>query len=86
METGVALLQSKFKVNGGETMINRVKKIRKDKDLSQFELSKKSNITQSDISQIENGKIFPYPGWRKRLSEALKVPEVELFPEIEKEA
>ena len=64
-------------------MNNEVKKTRKNKGLSQFELSKLSNITQSDISQIENGKIYPYQGWRKRLSEALEVPEKELFPEIE---
>ncbi len=62
--------------------MNRVKKEREKKNWSQFQLAKKSNINQGDISQIENEKIFPYPGWRKRLSEALEVKEEYLFPEI----
>ncbi|WP_050748586.1 helix-turn-helix domain-containing protein [Halothermothrix orenii] len=65
--------------------MNRVKEIRNKKDLTLLDLAKKTDIATSDISQIENGKKFPYPGWRKRLSEALEVPEKELFPEIDKE-
>ena len=66
-------------------MVNRVKKTRIKKGLSQFELSKGSNITQSNLSQIENGKIYPYPGWRKRIATALEVEEDYLFPEIYKD-
>ena len=61
---------------------NKVKEMRKEKNLTQFELSKLSNITQADLSQIENGKIYPYPGWRKRIALALEVEEDFLFPEI----
>jgi len=63
--------------------MNRVREERKKKGLSQFQLAKISDINQGDISQIENEKIFPYPGWRKRLANALKVDERYLFPEIE---
>jgi len=66
-------------------MFNRVRKARNNKKMTQFELSKKSNITQAALSQIENGKIYPYPGWRKRIAEALKKREYYLFPEIAKE-
>lgn len=59
--------------------MNKVKEIRELKGLSQFQLAKKANITPSDISRIENNKIFPYPQWRKRISEALNVPEKEIF-------
>ena len=59
-------------------------KIRNNKGWSQFELGKRADITQGMISQIETGKIFPYPGWRRKLSEALKVDEEYLFPEINK--
>jgi transcriptional regulator with XRE-family HTH domain len=63
--------------------MNKLKEIRELKGLSQFELAKKADITPSDISRLENNKIFAYPGWRVRLSEALEVSEVELFPDNE---
>lgn len=66
-------------------MFNRVRKARNNKGMTQFELSKKSNITQADLSQIENGRIFPYPGWRERIAIALNKEENYLFPEIAKE-
>jgi transcriptional regulator with XRE-family HTH domain len=59
--------------------LNKVKEIRESRGLSQFDLAKKANITPSDISRIENNKIFPYPQWRKRISEALEVPEDKIF-------
>lgn len=62
--------------------MNNLKKIRKLKDLSQFDLAKLSNITPSDISRIENNKLYAHPGWRKRLSKALNVPEDEIFQNI----
>ncbi len=58
---------------------NRVKEARSKEGISQFELAKRSNIAQSNISQIENGKIFPYPGWRKRIAAALNLEEDYLF-------
>lgn len=60
-------------------MNNRLKRIRKARGLSQFDLAKRADITPSDISRIENNKIYAYPGWRKRLSKALDVPEEKLF-------
>jgi hypothetical protein len=32
---------------------------------------------------IVNGKMTPYQGWRKRISDALEIPEETLFPESE---
>jgi len=60
--------------------MNNLKKIRVELGFSQFDLAKLANITPSDISRIENDKIFPYPGWRKKLSEALGKTEIEVFP------
>lgn len=60
---------------------NNLRKYRKEKGWSQFELAKRSNIPQSRISQVEHGKIEAYPGWRKRLSNALRIKEGQIFPE-----
>ena len=61
-------------------MNNRLREIRKGKGLSQLRLAFMTDIAPWDISRIENGWIKPYPGWRKRLSKALGVSEIELFP------
>ncbi len=58
---------------------NKLRKIRESKGLSQLELSAKTKISPGAISNIENNKIYAYPGWRKRISEALEVPEDKIF-------
>ena len=61
--------------------MNALKEIRTKAGLSQLDLAKKTNIAPAEISRIENGWLYPYPGWRKRLAKALKVSEGELFPD-----
>lgn len=60
-------------------MTNRLAEVRRSKGFSQFELARMTNISPSVISQLENGKLWPYPGWRARLASALDVQETELF-------
>jgi len=60
--------------------LNRLREVRKEKGLSQLKLAFMTGIAPSEISRIENGWLKPYPGWRKRLSRALDMPESELFP------
>lgn len=55
-----------------------IKEIRKQQGLTQTELSKKAKITQTALSQIENGK-RPGDKTLKKLSEALKTPEALLY-------
>lgn len=62
-----------------------LKKFREEKGLSQLQLSVKTEIAPGTISNLESGKIFAYPGWKKRISEALEISESELFPENESE-
>ena len=61
--------------------MDNLKKIRTEQGLSQLSLAKLTDIAPSDISRIENGWLKPYPGWCKRLADALEVKENELFPE-----
>ncbi len=61
--------------------MNNLKKIRISRKLSQFDLAKLSDVAPSDISRIENGKLYAHPGWRERISKALNLPEHEIFPE-----
>lgn len=60
-------------------MIGRmIKEMREQKGLSQLELSYDTKIAPSNISAIEAGKLYLYPGWRKRIALALDVSEDEL--------
>jgi len=61
---------------------------RQRQGLSQQQMGFRAEISPSTISRIENGKIYPYPGWRKRLAKVLGWSEEqadELFKEVTKE-
>lgn len=62
-------------------MKNMLRKFRENKGLSQLQLSMKTGIAPNIICNIENERIIAYKGWKKRISEALNVPEQEIFPE-----
>ena len=61
--------------------MNRLKEARNRTGISQLRLSLFTGIAPADISRIENGWLYPYPGWRKRLARALGTTESELFPD-----
>jgi len=64
----------------------KLKEERKKRGWSQTKLSGLTGIASSDISSIESGWRRVFPGWKKRISEALGVhgPEAErLFEEVE---
>lgn len=65
---------------------NNLRKIMREKEVSGLRLSKTTDIAPATISGIVNNRILPFPGWKKRISEALDVPEIEIFPEIEEKA
>lgn len=62
---------------------NRIKEVRVQKGISQLELSYRTKIAPSNISAIETCKIHVYPGWLKRIAEALEVSEDELISSSE---
>lgn len=60
--------------------VNNLRKLRKSRGLTQFELAKLCNINPSDISKIENGIFLkPYKKWITSLTAVLEVSEDELF-------
>ena len=57
-------------------------KIRENEGITQAELSRLTGISRPDISRLENGKIYPYSGWKKKLAKALDVDPEILFQEV----
>jgi transcriptional regulator with XRE-family HTH domain len=55
---------------------------RKRRGWSQRQLAQRADIGEATISRLEAGKVYPYPGWKKRLSRVLRVPGDELFQEV----
>ena len=60
-------------------MVNRLAEIRKKRGLSQLKLAYLTGIQPTDISRVETGRLKPYPIWRKRLAQVLRIAEAELF-------
>jgi transcriptional regulator with XRE-family HTH domain len=63
---------------------NKIREKRIEAGLSQIQLATLTGLGNTVISDFELGKRFPWPKARKRLAQALKVPESELFPNGEK--
>lgn len=57
-----------------------LKELRVRKGWSQAELARRTGIHPSVISHLEAGRFPLYPGWRRRLAEALGVREEEVGP------
>lgn len=62
--------------------MNTLKAKMEEKKISGLELSRITGIAPCVISNLKNGKQWPYPAWRKKISEALDVPEEKLFPKL----
>ena len=62
-------------------MYENLRAIMKMRGLSQNRLAMDARIAPSELSKAINGKIPWYPKWRKGISDALGIPENELFNE-----
>lgn len=56
---------------------------REKRGWSKSELARRAKIALPDISRLESEKIFPYPGWKRRLARVFKMPGDRLFEVIE---
>ena len=59
--------------------------VRKQKGLTQSELSKMTGIPKPQISAIENRRVYAWKGWQKRIADALgwMGEPSELFEDVE---
>lgn len=58
--------------------MNRIEEIRKTRGLTRLEVARRTGIDPATLYKIERGHIRLYPSWKRRLAEALEVPEEEL--------
>lgn len=58
---------------------NRLNKVLNEKNISAYRVAKDCNIALPTMYSIMSGKMFPYPKYRKLISDYLDVPESELF-------
>ena len=56
-----------------------IKSARKKAGLTQYELAERVGITQTSLSQIENGAINPSPKTQKKICEVLNISEPLLY-------
>lgn len=56
-----------------------IKSVRKQEGISQYELAEKCNISQTSLSQIENGVKRPSAKTMKKICDVLNVPESVLY-------
>lgn len=63
--------------------MNKVRKVREEKGMSQTELARRAHIHPSNLSALECGKIVPWPKAKRSLARVLKTTIAELFPEKE---
>jgi|GEM_PF-2159688 transcriptional regulator with XRE-family HTH domain len=64
---------------------NNLRVVLEGKGISQLDLYKLTGISPASLSNIVTGRLIPYDGWKKRISEALDVPVEEIFPESKEE-
>ena len=56
-----------------------VKSVRKQLDITQYELAERCNLSQTSLSQIENGIKRPSPKTIKKICEVLEIPESVIY-------
>lgn len=68
-----------FDKDGIEVLAKKIKKIRKEKKISQEELAYKSNLSLSQIARIETARINPTISTLFKIIRALEISPKELF-------
>ena len=53
-----------------------------ERGITRYRLSKMAKISTQDLYSALGGKKPLYPNWKKRIAQALEIPEEELFKEV----
>jgi transcriptional regulator with XRE-family HTH domain len=61
-------------------IIDRIKKVRRAKNISQLQLSGRANISQSFLASLESGKKQPSVVTIIKIAQALRINPGDLFP------
>ena len=67
-------------------MVNRLRIIRAERRVTQFQLRLQTGISPTKISLFENGMVEPRPDEIRKLAKALNVSPAELFSPVEVKA
>lgn len=62
-------------------MYEKLREVIAEKGITTNKLARMTNIASQDLYNAYSGKKRIYPNWKKRIAEALDVPEEELFEE-----
>lgn len=57
-----------------------LKEIMRQRNISQASMARMANINQTQFNRAYNGFQPFFPGWKKKISQALNMNEEELFP------
>ena len=60
-------------------MYENLIKLLEERGLTKYRLAKMSNISPQDLYSVLNGHKPLYPNWKKRIAEAMDIPEHLLF-------
>lgn len=60
---------------------NRIKEFREKLGISQVELARRACIASPNLSNLERGRLAPWPSIKRKLVKVLKTSIEELFPE-----
>ena len=71
---------------GGKRMTNRLRVIRAERRITQFQLRLQTGINATKISFIENGLVQPREDEKQKLARALGANPEEIFPVMRQEA
>lgn len=63
-------------------MVLQVRRVRMARGVTLAALSRLTGIPAPTLSRIERSIYPAYPGWRKRIARAMKLPEAELFERV----
>ncbi|NPV74647.1 MAG: helix-turn-helix transcriptional regulator [Pelotomaculum sp.] len=55
-----------------------IRKLRQQKNISRAELSRRTGIDYVTLYKLKRGLMLPFPGWRRRIAQALGVEENKL--------